>query len=127
MRAWNEIDIGIVYFSGLVLALVTGILVVLYLGLLKATIQKIAGRFVRLWRGSFKTTIILGSLLGAMSVSFRSCDGSYDALLESKQETILKGCEQLSASFEWVALVLGIWLVIFVLLRLTLIKNKDSV
>jgi hypothetical protein len=127
MKTWTEFDIGIVYFAGLAISLITSILTVLYLRPFKATIKKITGKFETIWNSSFKTTVVLGGLLGAMSVTFKNCHGNYDYLLESKKVTVMKGLKQVSTSFDWLIIVLGFWLVIFIILRLTSNKkNKKS-
>jgi hypothetical protein len=126
MKNWTDFHIGIVYFAGLFIALASGILIILYLRPVKSIINKIEKRFDRLWTGNFKSTTILAGLLGAMSVSFRDCDGNYDYLLKSKEQTILKGLEQVSVSFEYLAFVLGLWLVIFMILRMTGNRNKQQ-
>ena len=124
MKSWTEFHIAIVYYTGLLIALLTSILAVLYLQPIKLTIKKITEKFDALWNSSFKTTIILAGLLGAMSVTFRDCDGNYDYLLNSKHETIKKGLEQVSSSFDYLATILSVWLIIFLILRLTVKKNK---
>jgi len=126
MKIWTEFDISIVYFAGLAIALITSILTVLYFRPFKATIKKITGKFETIWSGSFKTTVVLGGFLGAMSVTFKNCDGNYDSLLESKHETVMKGLEQVSTSFDWLIVVLGFWLMIFIILRLTSNKKNEN-
>jgi|SRR3990172_7196001 len=124
MKNWTEFHIAIVYFAGLFTALVASILIVLYLRPLKLTIKKIAEKFETLWTGSFKTTIVLAGLLGAMSVTFRDCDGKYDYLLKSRKETITKGLEQVSTSFDYLTIILGLWFIVFLVLWLTMKKRK---
>jgi hypothetical protein len=124
MNNWTELHIGIVYFSGLIIAIITGILIILYLRPVKATLKRITS-LPGIWNGSFKTTIVLGGLLGAMSVSFTDCEGHYEYLLASEFETFMKGCEQVSASFGWLTFVLGLWAVIFLTLRLVSQKKKE--
>ncbi len=124
MKSWTEFHIALVYFAGLLVALVTSIMVVFYLHPFKSTIKKIAKRFDALWKGSFISTAILSGLLGAMVVSFRDCDGTYNYLLKSEQATIAKGLEQISSSFNYLAITLGLWLIIFIALSLARNKNK---
>lgn len=126
MNNWTELHIGIVYFSGLFIALITSILTVLYLRPITETIKKITGKLDFIWSGSFKTTVVLSGLLGAMSVTFKDCNGNYDNLLESRHETAMKGLEQVSASFDWLTTILGLWLVIFIILRLTLNRKMKN-
>jgi len=126
MNNWTEFHISIVYFTGLAIALITSTLSVLYLRPIKTTIKKIIGKFDTIWTGGFKTTVILGGLLGAMSVTFKDCNGNYDDLLESRHETAMKGLEQISTSFDWLTIILGIWLAIFIILRLTLNKKNEK-
>jgi hypothetical protein len=123
MNNWTELHIGIVYFSGLIIAVISCILIILYLRPVKTTLKKISSS-PGIWNSSFKTTVILGGLLGAMSVSFTDCEGRYEYLLASEFETFMKGCEQVSASFGWLAFVLGLWSVIFVILRLVSQQKK---
>ena len=124
MKNWTEFHISIIYFAGLLVALITSILTFLYLRPIKTTITKITEKFDTLWNHSFKTTLILAGLLGAMSVTFKDCNGNYNYLLKSRYETIMKGLEQVSNSFDYLAIILGLWLVIFILLRLTLNKKN---
>ena len=126
MRSWTEFHIAIVYFAGLLIALATAVLVLWCLLPLKSTIKKIVEKSESLWSGSFKTTIILAGLFGAMSVTFRDCDGNYDYLLSSKKATITKGLEQVSSSFDYLTIVLGIWLLLFLILRLAGNKARIS-
>jgi len=124
MKSWTEFHIALVYFTGLFAALATGILIVFFLQPFKLAIKKIVKKFDALWRGSFISTIILSGLLGAMAVSFRDCDGTYDYLLKSEKATIAKGLEQVSSSFNYLAITLGLWLIIFIVLSLARNKNK---
>lgn len=126
MNNWTDFHISIVYFSGLAIALIVSVLTVMYLRPARTTIKKITGKFDIIWNGSFKTTVVLGGLLGAMSVTFRGCNGNYNYLLESQYETAMKGVEQVSTTFDWLTIILGLWLVIFVVLRLTLDKKNEE-
>ena len=119
MRTWTEFHISVVYFSGLLIALVSGIVTIIYLRPIKETIHKITGKIEVLWNRSFKTTVMLAGLFGAMSVSFRDCNGEYSYLLRSRKETISKGLEQVSTSFDYLSLILGLWLIIFLILIVT--------
>lgn len=124
MSDWSEFHISIIYFTGLLVALIMSILVVLYLRPIKKTIERIKGKIDTIWHGSFKMTVILSGLLGAMSVTFKDCEGNYDYLLESRFETAMKGFDQVASCFSYLAIVLGIWFVIFISFRL--IQNKKS-
>ena len=124
MKNWTEFHISIIYFAGLLVALITSILTFLFLRPSKPTITKITEKFDTLWNHSFNTTLIFAGLLGAMSVTFKDCNGNYNYLLKSRYETIMKGLEQVSNSFDYLAIILGLWLVIFILLRLTLNKKN---
>jgi hypothetical protein len=125
MGLWSELHIGIVYYTGLIIAIITGLLIILYLKQAKVIIKKITA-IPRFWSGSFKITVILSALLGAMSVSFRDCSGKYDYLLESKHETYMKGIEQISTSFQWIAFILILWLFIFSVLWLISKKHRKT-
>lgn len=124
MKNWTEFHIAIVYYSGLIISVIVGVLILWYLRPNKTLIKKITERFGKIWNGSFKTTVVMSGLLGAMSVTFKDCDGNYDYLLKSPYNTAMKGVEQVSTSFDYLAIVLGIWLIVFVILRITLNRNN---
>lgn len=124
MKNWTEFHIAIVYYSGLIISVIMGVLILWYLRPNKTLIKKITERFGKIWNGSFKTTVVMSGLLGAMSVTFKDCDGNYDYLLKSPYNTAMKGVEQVSTSFDYLAIVLGIWLIVFVILRITLNRNN---
>ena len=67
---------------------------------------------------SFRATVFLAGLLGAFSVSFRSCSGRYDYLLQSKRETLVKGAELVSTSYQYLWIILVFWLIALILLVL---------
>jgi len=115
MNIWSELHIGIVYFTGLVISLLAVICVIIYLRQNKSVLKKIT-TVPGIWNSSFRVTVLLSGLLGAMSVSFRDCKGKYEYLLESKQETVMKGIEQVSVSFQWIAFILILWFFIFIVL-----------
>lgn len=123
MNNWTEHQIAIIYFTGLFISLITGVLIIFYLHSINIAIKKIAGKYYLIWKTSFKTTVILSGFLGAMSVSFRNCDGSYEHLLKSKPEAIVKGIQQVTTSFNYLAIILGIWFLIFIVMQLTLHKQ----
>lgn len=123
MSGWSEVQIGIVYFSGLSIALISSVLIVLYLRPSKNIINRIIGKTNKLWSKGFKTSIVFSGLLGAMSVSFSNCSGGYNHLLESEGETYLKGFEQISESFAYISVILSLWLIIFIILRRSQIKE----
>ncbi|MCF8296989.1 MAG: hypothetical protein K9J13_05520 [Saprospiraceae bacterium] len=128
MKNWTEFHIGIVYFSGLIISIITGIVVLLYLRPIKSIIKKITGKLDFVWNTSFKISVLMAGFLGALSVSYRSCNGSYNLLIESRYETAMKGIEQVSVSFEHIAMILGIWLLIFLIFHLALNrKNNNSI
>lgn len=124
----NEYQIGVIYFSGLLIALIISILVLLYLRPIQKPIKKISEKFEMLWSNSFKTTVILAGLLGALSVSFKDCKGNYDYLLESKTKTVMKGVEQVSSAFSYLTVFIIVWFVIFITLFMMLKfkKNKSN-
>ena len=123
MKNWAEFHIGIVYYSGLLISLFASIATILYLRPVKSVFNKIVITFEVFRRHSFISSIILAGLLGAMSVSFKDCSGKYEYLINSPQKTILKGTEQVSKSFEYIAIILGLWLISFIILRLTKVKR----
>jgi hypothetical protein len=118
MNNWSELHIGIVYIAGLLIGLLAGIAIIIWIQPLKVVLTKIAGKFEIIWTRSFKTTLVLAVLLGAMSVSFRDCYGNYAGLLGSGKTTLMKGFEQVSSSLGYLAVILGLWLFIFILLYL---------
>ena len=124
MNNWSEFHIGIIYLTGLLTAISISILILYYLRPVKMTIKKITGKFHTIWNSTFKTTIILAGLLGAMSVSFKDCNGDYAYLLGSKYKTALKGIDQVSSSFLYLSIFLGLWLLVFLILRLLSIKKN---
>ncbi len=124
MKSWTEFHIAIVYFAGLLIALTSSVVIVLYLRPFKFVINKLTEKFDAFWSGGFISTIIIAGLLGAMAVSFRNCEGEYDYLLKSENATISKGLEQVSSSFTYLSLVLGLWLIIFLIL--SLVRNKSK-
>jgi len=126
MNNWAEFQIGVIYFTGLLVALLASILSIWYIRPIRKPIKKITGKFGSLWNQSFKTTVILAGLLGAMSVTFKDCKGNYDFLLESKTKTVMKGLEQVSTSFDYLTIVLGFWLVVFITLLLKLNKKNKT-
>ena len=125
MNTWSELHIGIVFFAGLAIAVVTGIFIIIYLRQAKILIKKVTA-FPAIWNSSLKITVMLSALLGAMSVSFRDCSGKYDYLLESEYETYSKGIEQISTSFQWIAFILMLWLFIFIILWMNSKRNKKA-
>ncbi len=126
MTTWTELNIAVVYFSGLFFALLTGLMIVLYLNLNKEAIKLITEKFHKLWNSVFKSSIVLASLIGALSVNFRNCYGNYDYLLKSPQKTVIKGIEQVSNSFDWLTVLLGFWLLLFIIFRLNSNKNIEN-
>lgn len=126
MTTWTELNIAVVYFTGLFFALLTGLMIVFYLNLNKEAIKLITEKFHKLWNSVFKSSIVLASLIGALSVNFRNCYGNYDYLLKSPQKTVIKGIEQVSNSFDWLTVLLGFWLLLFIIFRLNSNKNIEN-
>jgi hypothetical protein len=124
MTNWTEFQIAIVYYSGLLLSIVTALSIIFYLNPLKPALIRIVTGFENFWGRGFKTSLILAGLLGAMSVSFKDCSGNYDYLINSPEKTLLKGSEQISSAFAYLAFLLGLWLIVFVLLRFAKMKKK---
>ncbi len=121
MNIWSELHIGIIYYTGLVISLLAIICVITYLKQIKSVFKKITTG-PGIWSSSFRVTVFLSGLLGAMSVSFRDCKGKYEYLLESKHETVMKGLEQVSVSFQWIAFILIFWF--FLLIALWMISKR---
>jgi hypothetical protein len=126
MNPWSEHQIGIIYFTGLMVTLASGILILVYLQPANKALSKISAKFHSLWNFSFKTTLLFAGLLGAFSVTFKDCSGRYDALLESRYKTAMKGFEMVSSSFDYFALALGFWLIIFIMLRIRQNRSAKS-
>lgn len=126
MNAWSESNIAIVYFSGLFFALMTGLLIVFYLNSTKEAIKLITLKFNKLWNGIFKSSIVLASLIGALAINFRNCEGNYDYLLKSPQQTVIKGIEQISNSFDWLSVLIGFWFLLFSMYHLKTKFNKKA-
>ncbi|MCK4663564.1 MAG: hypothetical protein KAT68_11905 [Bacteroidales bacterium] len=125
MKNWAELQISIIFFAGIAIALLTSILVLVLLRQnIKNGLKKIAGKSNIIWTRSFKVTVILAGLLGAMSISFRSCEGNYDKLLESKYETVVKGFLQISKSYEYLTYILVFWFIIFSFYYLIIKKRR---
>ncbi|HLF33063.1 MAG TPA: hypothetical protein VI583_02425 [Cyclobacteriaceae bacterium] len=116
MKPWNESGIGVVFLGGLIIAAIAGIAVLFFIKPAKKPIEKITGDKGWSWARTMFTTVIMAAMAGAMSVSFRDCGGNYDDLIESRAATIMKGLEQVSQSFNYMAIILGIWLLIFLAL-----------
>jgi hypothetical protein len=123
MNPWTEYQIGIVFFTGLIIALASSVLIFIYLQPTIGLLSKITGKIGAFWNRSFKISLLFVGLLGAMSVTFTDCSGSYGFLLDSKNKTIVKGLEQVSESFEYLTIVLGLWLFFFIALFLKREKN----
>ncbi|WP_242084544.1 hypothetical protein [Aestuariivivens sediminis] len=124
MKNWTEFHIAIVYYSGLIISVIVDVLILWYLRPNKTLIKKITERFGEIWNDSFKTSVVMSGLLGAMTVTFKDCDGNYDYLLKSPYNTALKGVGQVSTSFDYLAIVLGIWLAVFVIFQITLNRKN---
>jgi heme/copper-type cytochrome/quinol oxidase subunit 2 len=123
MKPWNETGIGIVFLGGLILAAIAGITVLFFIRPAKKPIEKITGNMGWSWAWIMFTTVIMAALAGAMSVSFRDCGGDYKDLMESRAATVMKGLEQVSESFNYMAIILGTWLLIFLALFIFLRRN----
>ena len=117
MNNWTELHIAVVYFSGLFIAAISGFLVFIYLQPLGEVIRTIAKKFTSIWSNSLFITLVLAGMLGGMSVSFTDCEGKYDYLKRSPIDTLLKGFCQISATFHYLAITLGFWLLFFIILR----------
>ena len=63
MDSWSELHISIVYYSGIFVALLTSVIILLVLSPIESVSKKIFGRLSTVWNKSFKTTLILGGLL----------------------------------------------------------------
>jgi len=121
MKSWTEFHIGVVYYSGLTIALLIGVASLLYLKPLYY-IKKITEKSGTLWIYNFMTTVLIAGLLGAMSVSFTNCDCSYACLLDSPSTTIQYGLLQVSTASMIYSIILGLWFIILIAIRMHKIR-----
>jgi hypothetical protein len=131
MKPWTETQIGLIFFGGLLAALITGVLAILYLRPFNNQINRITGGITKIWSHSFITTLMIAGLLGALSVSFRDCHGDYDYLLKSKKETVMKGLQQVSSSLDYLSWTIGFWLILFLVIFIVIrrklkVSEKES-
>ncbi len=66
MTALTEVHIGIVYFSGLLVGVISAVLIIVYLHPLKTTVGRITERSAPFWKRSFRSTLILAGLIGGI-------------------------------------------------------------
>jgi hypothetical protein len=117
MKSWTEFHIAVVYYSGLAASLLLGVLSLWYLYPFYY-IKKVTERFSALWTYNFVTTVLIAGILGAMSVHFTDCHGDYDNLLNSPSPTIFYGQMEISTASKAYAIILSVWLVIFIMLQM---------
>ena len=126
MNPWNESGIGIVYFAGILLSLIAGLVILNLMKPVKSPMEKISGKQGNWWLRTFISTLMIVSLAGALSVSFRDCSGNYDHLLQSRKQTVMKGMQQVSTSMDYLAWTLLFWLLLLLILYIVKIKNKNT-
>lgn len=122
MKNWTEFHVGMVYYSGLAVSALIGILSLWYLKPI-GLVKKITEKSSAFWSFNFITTILIAGLLGAMSVSFTDCHGDYDNLLNARSTTIYYGLLQISTACKAYAFVIGVWLLILVILQMTMVRR----
>lgn len=118
MNTWGEYQIGLVYFASLFISVLSIVACLIYLHPVKPVVKLLVKKFRTFMDASFRTTVFLAGILGAFSVSFRSCSGRYDYLLASKRETFVKGAELVSTSYKYLWIILGFWLIAMILIVL---------
>lgn len=121
MKSWAEFQIGVVYYSGLTVSFLIGVISLLYLKPFYY-IKLITEKSGSLWSYNFITTMLIAGLLGAMSVSFTDCGGTYDFLLDSKYATILRGLSQITTASMTYAVMLGVWFILLLAIRMHKIR-----
>jgi hypothetical protein len=124
MKPWTEAEIGLVFWGGIFIAFLAGMFVLFYLRPVKNPINKITGSISKVWHRSFISTLLVAGLIGSLSVSFRDCNGNYDFLLKSKKETVMKGLQQVSSSFEYLSWTMGFWLILLLVLFIIITKRN---
>lgn len=127
MKNWTDIHIGIVYYSAILIGLIMSLLSLYYLRPIKFAIKKITAKYSSIWNHSFKVTVILSGLIGAMSVSFTDCHGSYQHLSESSFKTVMKGLEQVSKSIEILTGIFILWFILFLVLWMIRSKKREVI
>jgi len=121
MNNWTEFHVAVVYYGGLIISLLLGVLSLLYLKPLYY-IKKITEKYSALWSGNFITTVLFAGMLGAMSVSFVSCDSGYETLLRSPSTTIFYGLQKISTASMAYAIMLLLWLIILLAMQMHKIR-----
>ncbi len=114
MNAPTEFEIGVIYYAGLAVSLLTGILGMVYLSPRHA-LARVAGKAGSLWNHLFKSTVLISGMLGAMSVSFVDCDTEYPKTLH---HAITLGAREVSSAYEYSITFLAAWLMAFLTMRL---------
>jgi len=123
MKPWTEFHIATVYFSSIFISLSIGIFSLFYLKPFR-NIRKIIGNSENLWGYKFTITTLMAGLLGAMSVSFVDCNGSYEGLLDDQKKTIELGLAQIKATCISFGIMFGVWFLI--LMTLHMIHHRKS-
>jgi len=123
---WTEPEIALVYFTGLTISLIAALILMRIFRSGKIPLKKISDHLPAPWFRVLSTTLIITSLLGAMSVSFRDCHGNYDTLLGSPKETLVKGLGQVSSSFRYLHWILLGWLIFFAVLFILTGRKRDG-
>ena len=118
MNSWAEVHIGLVYYGGLLLFLAIGILAFFYLkpGRYLKNRQEKSAPF---WSRNFIITTLIAGLLGAMSVSFKDCNGSYRFLIDHRAATLELGIDQISTACLSFTVMFGVWFLILMALKMT--------
>ena len=124
MSTWAEFEISIVYYSGLFLTGLAAIGTLMYLRPGKLTLSRITGSMGAMWRNHVVISLLMAALLGAMSVSFKNCDG--DLPIGDHPLVIVQfGLTQISRGLFSIFLISSVWFVILICLRMTTVRKLD--
>lgn len=132
MNYWTSSQIALVYFGGIALAILAAILVLLYLRPTRKTFSVLWKKYRQAGLWGFKSSLIAAALLGALSVNYLDCSGEYEYLKEAGLLSLSKGLEQIGRALGLLAIMVGAWLLVFLIKLLinrpdkTEIKNDEG-
>lgn len=119
MNHWTSTQIALVYFGGIALAILAAILVLLYLRPFRKVFSGIWSKYPKAGILGFKSSLITAALLGALSVNYLDCSGEYEYLKEAGYWTLSKGLEQIGKALGLLSIMVGAWLLVFIIRLLT--------
>lgn len=128
MNDWTSTQIALVYFGGIALAILAALFVLLYLKPCRKTIKDMWEKHGKAGLAGFKSSLIAAALLGALSVNYLDCSGEYEYLKQAGYESLSKGLEQVGRGLSLLAIAVGAWLLIFIIVQLSRKhpKNEDK-